>query len=167
MEEAEAWIPVRWQVIAAATAVLFIAYWIVLFGLLAPAPGPLVAGLALVPIGLYVLARPAGRPHSLWAMGRAFGISLSAGVVVSLVAGEVVTGITAAYAIGAALVLPAPGGAGLYRAAAASVLIVTVWIVLRVATLAGVVAAPLLPVFVVAWADRFASERQESSPGPG
>lgn len=182
----------KWAAIGVATALLTGSFWLVLLAfdlwlgdltleeIEAGAEVPLTTsvGVALVGGFLVMLAgfttlalisrrvRPLRAVAVAWALGGAMWLWLP------FVAGEPYTPMVAGFGAGGLVALRAEPEHTLGRRVVAALLItVYLFLLLRIALLAGVIVAPLLPLPAIAWADAMAERRAALRPpdeaGPG
>jgi hypothetical protein len=159
-----------WRAIAVASAVVVVAFWSMLAGVVAGGaddpggtdhPAALVAfGLALIPIAFIALARLSEHPAATRAVLQATGLSLAVGAVVSAVAADAVTGVVAGVGAGGVVALHRDDGSswqlrvwGVALAAAYAFLLA------RTAGAIVLLPAPLLPFTAIGVADHVAERR--------
>jgi hypothetical protein len=165
----------KWRAITLATLVFLPGYWFLINGLVAsaagtgPGGGPLVAfGLASVPFVFLALAFLSGHPRAPGATVLAMTLALLAGIPVSALARDAVTGIVAGMGAGgiAALRVDLVHDRW-HRALAVAVASIFVFLLLRVDPTVGLLLAPALPFTAIGVADHLTERRTEDrSSGP-
>jgi hypothetical protein len=175
----------KWAAIGVATALLTASFWVVLLAfriwlgdvtvteIEAGAEVPMTTAVAVALIGGFALmaagfaalalisrrARPGRAIAVAWLLGGALWL------LIPFVAGEPVTPMVAGFAAGGLVALRAePEHRIGRRAVAAALITVYVFLLLRIVALAGVIAAPLLPLPVLAWADAIGERRALDRP---
>lgn len=175
----------KWVAIGAATAVLAASFWVVLLAfriwlgdltvedIQAGAEVPvtttvavaLLGGFALMAAGFAVLALISRRVRPGRAVAVAWLLGGSMWLLLPFVAGEPVTPMVAGFAVGGAVALRAEPEHTLGRRVIAALLItVYLYLLFRITPLAGAVAAPLLPLPALAWADAIGERRAALQP---
>jgi hypothetical protein len=163
-----------WRAIAAATAVVVLAYGLLLAGQVSAAPGrsgvPLpwiviATGLLLLPVAFWVLAVLSERDRPLRVAGKAAAVAVLVGLMVSAVAADGVTGIVAAVGAGGAVALRLDDDHSA-RARVAAVLVATAYVLVMVRTggSIAVLLAPLLPLTGLGLADHLSARRAHHEP---
>jgi hypothetical protein len=165
----------KWLAITLATLVFLPGYWFLVNGLVVTATdtgegaGPLVAfGLASVPFVFLALAFLSGHPRAPGATVLAMTLALLAGIPVSALARDAVTGIVAGMGAGgiAALRVDLVHDRW-HRALAVAVASIFVFLLLRVDATVGLLLAPALPFTAIGVADHLTERRTEDrSSGP-
>jgi hypothetical protein len=182
----------KWAAVGAATFLLAGSFWVVLLAfhiwlgdltieeieagvevpITAAVSGTLAGGFALMAAGFVALALISRRPRPWRAISLAWLLGAAMWLLIPFVAGEPYTPMVAGFGAGGLVALRAEPEHTLGRRAVAALLITFyVFLLLRLYLLAGVVAAPLLPLPALAWADamaeRRAFERLAGAPGSG
>jgi hypothetical protein len=161
--------------ITLATLVLVPGYWAILGafvssasdGSAGPNSGPLLAfGLCVVPFVFVVLAFVSQHPRAPGAVLRAMGLALVIGIPVSALASDAVTGLVAGMGAGAIAATRSDPDSSV-RARALGVLIASAFefVLLRTATVTGLLLAPVLPFTSIGLADHVREIRRERRVG--
>jgi hypothetical protein len=164
----------KWLAITLATLALVPAYWGILAAYVAAASGsdpataplpvgPLLAfGLCVVPFVFLVLAFLSQHPRAPGAVLRAMLFALAVGIPVSALASDAVTGLVAGVGAGGIAALR-PDAASSTRARIVAVIIASalVFLLLRTATVTGLLLAPVLPFTAIGLADHVSELRRE------
>jgi hypothetical protein len=164
----------KWLAITLATLALVPAYWGILAayvaaaspsdpGAVTPPTGPLLAfGLCVVPFVFLVLAFLSQHPRAPGAVLRAMLLALAVGIPVSALASDAVTGLVAGVGAGGIAALR-PDATSSRRARILAVVIasVLVFLLLRTATVTGLLLAPVLPFTAIGLADHVSELRRE------
>jgi hypothetical protein len=165
----------KWRAITVATLVFIPGYWFLVNGLVAAATGagrgagPLIAfGLASVPFVFMALAFLSEHPRAPGATAVAMALALLAGIPVSALARDAVTGIVAGMGAGGLVALRADLlDDRRNRALAVAAVSVFVFLLLRVESTVALLLAPALPFTAVGVADHLRERRAEDRPtGP-
>jgi hypothetical protein len=120
----------------------------------------LTGGFLLMAAGLAALAVISRRPRRLAAVALASALGAGMWLWLPFLVGEPVTPMVAGFAAGGVVALRADPEHTMGRRALAAVLITAyVFLLLRLTPLGGVIAAPLLPLPAIAWADAMAERR--------
>lgn len=175
----------KWAAIGAATALLAGSFWVVLLAfdlwlgdltvedIQAGAEVPfttsvglaLGGGFVLMLAGFIALALISRRVRPLRAVAVAWALGGAMWLWLPFVAGEPYTPMVAGFGAGGLVALRAEPEHTLGRRVVAALLItVYLFLLLRIALLAGVIAAPLLPLPAIAWADAMAERRAALRP---
>lgn len=177
----------KWRAITLATLLLVPAFWILLAGLVstvagetADAPDPaasLAFGLAIIPFVFIVLAFLSENPRAAGSVLKAMGLALVVGLPVTVLVGDVATGIVAGTGAGGIVALRADADHGL-RPRAGAVLLATAvtFLLIRLAGPIALLPAPILPLTAIGIADHLSERRAvrdkdtragEADPDPG
>lgn len=163
----------KWAAVAVATIVQMASFWLIVYAFVAasvedgPRPGPpLALGLALVPFAFAALGFLSKNERfggaTVWAMI----VSVAVAVPLSALAADAVTGVTAGFGVGGAITLRREYFHTYQSRIIAVVLATTyVFVLLRVAPVAGLVGASVLPFMSVAIADLVVEWRVQSREG--
>jgi len=162
----------KWRAILVATMLLAPGLWSILIGLVAsasdehgaPSAAPFVAfGLAIIPFVFVALAFLSEHPRAPGAVVRALVLSIVVGIPLTALAGDAVTGLVAGLGAGGAVALRADAGHS-YRARVIGVALATayVFVTVRLAPEATLIAAPLLPFTSLGIADHLRERRSQT-----
>jgi hypothetical protein len=168
----------KWLAITLATLALVPAYWGILAAYVAaasepdpattaPPMGPLLAfGLCVVPFVFLVLAFLSQHPRAPGAVLRAMLLALVVGIPVSALASDAVTGLVAGVGAGGIAALrPDAASSTRVRILAVVIAAALVFLLLRTATLTGLLLAPVLPFTAIGLADHVSElRRQRATP---
>jgi hypothetical protein len=160
----------KWRAITFATIVLVPAFWALLAGLVAwgadrpdaaPNPGAALAlGLALIPFVFIVLSFVSQHQRAPGAVLKAMGLTLLVGVLVSVLAGDGVTGIVAGVGAGGIVALRSDlAHSWTIRAAAVAMATAYTYILVHVGGSMALLPAPTLPFTGLGIADHIAEKR--------
>jgi hypothetical protein len=167
--------PRKWRAITLATLVLVPAFWALLAGLVAiasddsgghagaPNPAGAVAlGVALIPFVFIALAFLSEHPRPPVAVLKAMGLFLLVGIPVSALAADAVTGIVAGVGAGGIAALRADDPHN-WRARALGVLVAVAYtfVLVRVAGVITLLAAPIFPFTSIGIADHLSERNAE------
>jgi hypothetical protein len=161
----------KWRAITLATLLLVPGYWSLVTGLVAeglheesaPFAAPYIAfGLVLLPFVFLALAFLSEHPRASGATAKALILTILVGAPVSVFAGDAVTGFVAGVGAGGIVAMRADV-AHSWKARAIAVLAVSayVFILVRSATVIGLLLAPVLPFTSIGVADHLSERRRE------
>jgi hypothetical protein len=178
----------KWAAIGVATLLLTASFWAVLLAfrawlgditteeIEAGAEVPITTGVALALAGGFVLmaagfaalAVVSRRPRRLRAIATAWLLGGAMWLWLPFLVGEPITPMVAGFAAGGLVALRAEPEHTVGRRAVGAVLITAyVFVLVRFTPLAGAIAAPLLPLPALAWADALAERRAAARPPGG
>jgi hypothetical protein len=162
----------KWRAITIATLLLVPAYWAILAGVVTTAadktggvanPAAAVAlGLVLIPFVFIALAFLSEHPKAPGAAGKAMGLALVVGVVLSALAADAVTGLVAAVGAGGIVALRADLDHS-WKARAVAVALATVYVffLLRTASDVALLMGPALPFTGIGVADHLSERKHD------
>jgi hypothetical protein len=171
----------KWRAITLATLLLAPALWALLAGFVAIASddsdaaagapnagGAIAFGLALIPFVFIVLAFLSEHPRAPMAVVKAMGLFVLVGIPVSALAADAVTGIVAGVGAGGVVALRADDPHN-WRARALGVLVAVVYtfVLVRIAGVVTLLAAPIFPFTSIGVADHLSERSRERAVRPG
>ena len=149
---------------------MVISYWSIILSFLnepgeqSASPLALAFGLATIPFVYVTLAFGSKHPQAAMAVFQGVGLAMGFGLGLTVLAGDVITGLTGGFGAGVVAALRLGDGHNRkVRAAVAAVVTVYVFIVLRIAPEVAVVTGSLLPIPAVGLIDRMMERRYEAA----
>jgi hypothetical protein len=159
----------KWRAILLATLLLTPAYWSLVAGLVAtgtetddaPVAAPYIAfGLVMIPFVFVVLAFLSEHPRAPSAVVKAMALAILVGIPISALAADAVTGLVAGLGAGGIAALRADVNDDLRRRVIAVVIVSAVtFVLLRSASVIGLLVAPALPFASLGVADHLSERR--------
>jgi hypothetical protein len=161
----------KWRAITLSTLLLAPAYWSLVIGVVsetsdrrnAPLAAPYIAfGLALLPFVFLLLAFLSEHPRAAGATAKALAYAVVVGAPVAGLAGDPVTGFVAGVGAGGIATIRADAE-GTWRARGVAVIAISVsiFVLVRTVTVAGVLLAPVLPFTAIGVTDHVVERRRE------